>query len=152
MYLKHNSLNIYWNRECFEQTRKENESYILCMPYGFWDNRTNKMLCIHFQIFIFNNHHGLLITHKTSIMCFSVIHGLTLSTSMDNWECTVPAAAGLYEACPKSIWFYFFPEKPVMTGWQIWSKWWGDLHAHTWFVATSPGVSFSPKQLVSEVL
>jgi hypothetical protein len=24
-----------------------------------------------------------------------------------------------YEACPKSIRLYFFPEKPVMAGWQI---------------------------------
>jgi hypothetical protein len=24
-----------------------------------------------------------------------------------------------YEACPKSIRFYFFPEKPVTAGWQI---------------------------------
>jgi hypothetical protein len=31
----------------------------------------------------------------------------------------------LYEACPKSIRLYFFPEKPVMAGWQIWSQWWG---------------------------
>jgi hypothetical protein len=29
-----------------------------------------------------------------------------------------------YEACPKSIRLYFFPEKPVMAGWQIWSQWW----------------------------
>jgi hypothetical protein len=25
----------------------------------------------------------------------------------------------VYEACPKSIRLYFFPEKPVMAGWQI---------------------------------
>jgi hypothetical protein len=30
-----------------------------------------------------------------------------------------------YEACPKSIQLYFFPEKPVMAGWQISSQWWG---------------------------
>jgi hypothetical protein len=25
----------------------------------------------------------------------------------------------VYEGCPKSIRLYFFPEKPVMAGWQI---------------------------------
>jgi hypothetical protein len=28
----------------------------------------------------------------------------------------------------------------------------GDLHEHVWFVAASPGASFSPRQLVCEVL
>jgi hypothetical protein len=28
----------------------------------------------------------------------------------------------------------------------------GDLHAHVWFFAASPGVSFSPTQLVCDVL
>jgi hypothetical protein len=83
-------------------TVEENESPILCsmgflhMLYGFLDNWTNQTLCIHFQISIFNYHHGLLITPKTEIICFSVIHGFSPSTSMDNQEYTVPAAAGLY--------------------------------------------------------
>jgi hypothetical protein len=48
--------------------------------------------------------------------------------------------------------FYFFSEKPVSAGWHIWSQWWGGPSCAYWFVAASPGASFSRRQLVCEVL
>jgi hypothetical protein len=49
---------------------------------------------------------------STVNVAYSELHRVTTYEYVD-------AVMYMYEACPKSIRLYFFPEKPVTAGWQI---------------------------------
>jgi hypothetical protein len=74
VYLEHKLLNIYQSKKYFNKVVKTNEIYYMFNMFfyiscDFWDNWTSQMPWLHFQIYIFNNHHGLPVTPKSWVIC-----------------------------------------------------------------------------------
>lgn len=73
-YFESNLLNIFQSKEYFKHMLeikiKHNFMFntLFRKSYGFWDNWTNQLLCVNFQMPIFSNHYGLPVTPKTWII------------------------------------------------------------------------------------